>query len=360
MRGAIAAMMLVMTMSACRWVRTGAAGELSPVRPAAPKRVALCGASACRDSLDLIALGVSGYLFMGWRDTTRLLMTPPAFRHPSIWRLGPLDFLLGTRPDTARIARRLAAMPAASTERLQRVSDILVGHGHYDHLMDLPPMAARLPNARVHGSMTVVNLLAGAPAWRDRLVNVDATAAYDTAAMGAWTAAPPWRFKPIAWQHARNFPGVTYAPGDIWKPATGLPRTAAGWKMGRVYAFALDLIADDGSVACRLLAHDAAASPRVVARASAVWAREAPARATVAIISAANFDRVDSYPDSLLTLTRPSHVVLGHWEDFFRSPEKEWRRVRGIVGKDLIRRVEQRVDTNWSALEPGATLRIVC
>jgi Beta-lactamase superfamily domain len=352
--------LLCLAISGCRWLHAGNAAELSPVAAPGMRRVEVCAVRPCRDSLDVMALGVSGYLFMGWRDTSRLVMTPPAFRNPSIWRVLFGDFFAGTRPDTSRIARRMAAMPTAIAGRLQRVGPVLAGHGHYDHLMDLPPLLRRMPNARVYGSATVVNLLAGDPTLRHRTENIDTLAARDSMHVGAWTAAGPWRFKAVTWEHSRNFPGVTYAPGHVKEPGNGLPRTAAGWKMGRVYAYALDLLADDGSVACRMILNDAAASPRVVAHASALWAREARARATVSIISAANYDRVRAYPDSLLSLLRPQHVVLGHWEEFFRSPEKDWKRVRGIVGTDLRRRVEAKVDTAWTALEPGAMLRVAC
>lgn len=357
-----------LALGGCRWLVPGDAAEFSPVQPAHVKRVELCAPRACRDSLDVVALGVSGYLFVPWRDTTGLVLTPPAFRNPSVWRfLLGWDWLAGTAPDTARITRRLASMTAAGPDRLRRVRAVLVGHAHYDHLLDLPAMARWLPEARVYGSATVANLLAGAPAFAGplgsapRLVAIDSAAGYDMADRGEWTMVEgsQFRFKAIAWQHARNFPGYTFAKGDVLVPARGLPRTAAGWKMGRVYAYSLDLLDAAGAVACRFVIQDAAASPRVVARANGVWRADDPAPATVTIISAANYDRVDAYPDSLLALQQPGHVVLGHWEEFFRSPEKALKRVRGIRGRDLVQRMQRVVGNRWTALAPGATLRVV-
>ena len=350
----------------CRWVRTGNPSLLSPVQTM--RRVDACGGRPCRDSMDIIALGVSGYLFMAWRDTTQLALMPPGFRNPSLWRLIGWDVFAGTRADTARITRRLGHMPAASLARLARVRAILVGHGHFDHLLDLPAMARRMPESRVYGSQTVVNLLWSVPAFRDangahsRLVNVDAMAAQDSTRRGEWIEPTdgPWRFKAMAWQHAPNLPGMTLSSGDAPTPLERLPRKASNWKMGRVYAWTLDMRDGVGGTACRVIMQDAAAAPMVVARAAAVWSTEQHAGATLALITAANFDRVKDNPETLLSLLRPQHVLLGHWEDFFRSPEKSWRLVRGIDGRALVDRVQAQVGNAWTALEPGAVLRLVC
>lgn len=347
-------------LSSCRWFVSGDPAELAPVRSDSVHRVVTClFPTRCTDSLDVIAMGVSGYLFMAWRDTTRLAMTPPAFTNPSLTRVLLGDWWLGTSANTGRITRRLASMPMVQ-RRLARVGPVLAEHGHYDHLMDLPPLMQRMPGARVYGSGTVANLLAGDPALLGRTERVDTLAAVDTTTPGRWVDLAPWRFKAIDWEHARNFPGVSYSPGEVKTPANGMPRTAAGWKRGRVLAYALDLVAADSSTACRVFVHSAAASVQVVRRASDLLRHEAPARATLTIVSAANYDRVSGYPDTLLRRLTPRHVVLGHWEEFFRSPEKSWRRVRGIDGNALRERVQAQVGNHWSALEPGAVLRVLC
>jgi hypothetical protein len=313
-------------------------------------------------------MGVSGYLFVPWRDTTSLVMTPPAFRNPSVWRLlTGWDFIAGTKPDTALVKRRIAALSAAGADRLGRVRAVLVGHGHYDHLMDLPPMARWLGSARVYGSRSVINTLAGAPLLREslggtsRLVTIDTLAGIDATRPGQWVIAEEntFRFKAIAWEHARNFPGFRFSKGHIREPLNRLPRTAAGWRMGTTYAFILDVLDAGGATALRVVIHDAAASPSYVARADSILRTEPAAPHTVAIISAANYDRVDAYPDTMLALQPADHVLFGHWEEFFRSPEKPLRRVRGIRGLDLVQRVEAKVGSRWTALSPGAVLRVL-
>lgn len=356
---------VTLVLTSCRWITTGSPSQLAAV-PAdvRPKRVVLCEPAACTDSLDIVAMGVSGFLLVPWQDTTGLVLSPPAFRHPSLWRLLFADWLIGTRADSAQLRRRLAAMPNAGPTRMQRVRGVLVGHGHYDHLLDLPQLAHFMPNARIYGSASVYNTLHGEAALRDslagepRLVNIEPRAGSSASTPGDWLMVPqtPFRFKAAVWEHAHNIARFTFSPGAERVPRTTLPRTASGWKAGRTFAYALDLVAPNGEVSLRVVLHDAAATSPAIQRASDAWGpTTAP---TVAIISAANFDQVADYPDALISTLRPAHIVLGHWEDFFRSPEKPPRVVRGISARKLLQRLTP-VGDIWSALEPGATLRIV-
>jgi hypothetical protein len=139
-----------LALAGCRWLVPGDAADFRPVPADSIKSITVCPPGTCTDSLDIVSMGVGGYLFIPWRDTMHLALTPPAFRNPSIWRfITGWDWIAGTSADTALVRRRLTRMSAAGPERLRRVRAILVGHAHYDHLMDLPAMAPWLPNARV-------------------------------------------------------------------------------------------------------------------------------------------------------------------------------------------------------------------
>jgi hypothetical protein len=306
-------------------------------------------------------MGVSGFLVVPWRDTTRLVLTPPMFTNPSVWWLTFGDLLLGTHTDTARITRRLAAMSAANASRLSQVHAVLVGHGHYDHLIDLPPLLLLMPHAVVYGSETVANLLAPvAGLGPERRVAVDSLAGTGTAFAGRSIAVgPSVRVHAMQWAHAPNFASLTIAPGKQTMPRRTLPRTIHGWKMGTTYAWAIDVVDASGAVAYRFVYHDAAAGGDVQRRATSVIRALPTAQHTVLMMTAANFDQPGDYPDILLASLEPQHVLLGHWDDFFRSPDKPERVVRGIVARDLVERVRPYVGDRWSAPRAGAITRFV-
>lgn len=343
--------------SGCRYLAAGDAAALHPVASGAIERVAPCP-TRCADSVDIVALGVGGVLVIPWRDTTQLVLTPPSFTNPSVaWTVFG-NPLFGTRPDAPRIRERLRSMPGVGTDRLTRVRAVLVGHGHYDHLMDLPPMLPLLPNATVYGSSTVVNLIAPAAA---RRVAVDTAAARGDVRTGsAYAIAGTVRVHAITWEHAPNFGNYVVARGDVRAPRTSLPRGMFGWKLGRPYAYAIDLLDDTGAVSCRLFYHDSAADPNTVRNAAAAMRAMPAARRTIAIMTGANFDQAAGFPDILLAQLDPAHVVVMHWEDFFRSPDRPVKVVRGTDATVLRDRLERFVPGRWSAVTAGATIRMGC
>jgi hypothetical protein len=323
------------------------------------RELSLCP-TVCSDSVDVVAMGVDGYLIVPWADTTRLVMTPPAYSNPTLWHLALRDWWWGTRPNRDRIAQRLHANTEAQPARLANVRAVLVGHGHYDHLMDLPPLFPYLSNATVYGNSTVVRALY--PTQRmpaPPLVDVTATVGRSSTAPGAdIVVGPRVRVRPIAWAHAPNIGGWTIASGHYDANRSTLPRTVHGWRMGEPLAWTVDVLDSHGGVVLRLFHHDAAATLSVVRNALAAIATMPSAAHTVVILSAANWDQANAYPSALLASLEPDQVIFGHWEDFFRSPTKRPKVVRGIRAAELIATVEKFVGPRWTVLEPGSTVRV--
>lgn len=354
----LALALLTSSVSACRFLVTGSPEPLHPTSASTVRTVDSC-TGACTDSADVVSLGVAGLLVIPWRDTTQLVLTPPLFTTPSVKWLVFGDLLFGTHADSARIARRVAAMPAVGGGRLSRVQAVLVGHGHYDHLIDLPPLLGAMPRARVYGSGTVTNTLAAVRGLDDtRRVNIDTLAGANASNAGRSIAvSTAVHVRPIRWAHAPNFAAFTIAPGDQRTPLRQLPRTVHGWKMGTPYAWAIDLMRDDGSVAWRFVYHDAAAGADIQRNAAGAIASMPVALATALFATAANFDQLPLYPDITLAHLAPQHVLLVHWDDFFRAADKPQRVVRGIRAPELVGRLAPYVGAHWSAPEAGAITR---
>ena len=95
------------------------------------------------------------------------VLTGPLFTNPSLLRTG----LAAIHSDTVAVDRGLAPYDVS------HAAAILVGHAHYDHLMDVPRVARHFaPRAVILGSTTVRNTLGTWSGLMDRVRVVDDSA----------------------------------------------------------------------------------------------------------------------------------------------------------------------------------------
>jgi L-ascorbate metabolism protein UlaG (beta-lactamase superfamily) len=315
-----------------------------------PPRRAHCAPAACADSVELTYLGVGGFVL---RHGGQAIMTAPSFSHRG---LVPVTVNWSVRSDSGAVDRGMARVDTSG------VAAVLVGHAHYDHAMDLPRVAERwVPRARVYGSGTLKNILAGAPGLDTaRLVSLDGDVG-DSAHVGRWTYVPGGRirFMPLRSSHAPNFLWITIANDEQRTARRDLPRSAWGWKKGPVYAYLIDVTdaADTTRPAFRVFYQDAAAKAEYAVLPKFAGADARPV--DVAIVCVGNFDSYHSprYPEPTLRALQPRHVVLGHWENFFRAPEPPFAVLPATKTRELVRRVEAVVGRSWVTLEPFASQR---
>lgn len=266
------------------------------------------------DAVRLTYLGVGGWIIE--RGDVSLLAAP-LFSNPSFLRTG----LAEIHSDTSAVNRWMA--PHADQVRDARA--ILVGHAHYDHLMDVPQVARRwATDARILGSHAVAYTLGTWSGVGDRVQVVD-TLLGDVDHVGTWIPlGPGLRVMALLSNHAAHFDGYTLYQGDRNRPLTKEPRLAQDWLDGPTYAFLVDFLDPDGSVAFRLYYQDAvSAAPRGFAPKALMDERPVDA----AIFVPATFDQVDWHPEAFVLNLRPRYVLLGHWEDFFIPPEEPTRSV---------------------------------
>jgi hypothetical protein len=264
------------------------------------------------DMVRLTYLGVGGWIIE--RGDVQLLAAP-LFTNPSLLRTG----LVPIRSDTALVSSHMAAYDVSEARA------ILVGHAHYDHLMDVPQVARRhAPQARILGSRTVLNTLGtwSGVAGRVDVVEDHAGGQFD---LGRWMPlGQGLRVLPLRSLHAPHFDGVTLYQGTADEPFVEEPRWASEWLDGQTHAFLIDFLDPDGSVAFRIYYQDAVVqAPLGFAPESLM--RERPV--DVAVFVPATFDQVEWHPEAFVENLRPRWVLLGHWEDFFRSPSKPTRSI---------------------------------
>jgi hypothetical protein len=260
--------------------------------------------------VELQYLGVAG-----WRvETPRtVLLTAPLLTRPSMLEVGRGTELA---PDTAAI---LEALQAWEVGPLDPAVAILVGHGHYDHLLDTPWMASRLaPRARILGNTTTrLQALAFTEELGldpSRLEDVSDLAA-SPRSPGEWIhLAPDLRILPVVGDHAPHFAGHTLYSGIRRRPLPAPPGPATEWLDGETLAFLVDVLRDDGSIGLRIYFQDAIPREPAGTLPAEVLA-EAPV--DLALLVPASFAEVQWHPEALVEHLRPRRVLVQHWESFF-------------------------------------------
>src|SRR5437868_5674254 len=315
---AVAVALLAIIASGCISF-TGPASALRPVsRDSLPRWQTCDSAPHCTAEVRLTYLGVAGFLI---RAGSEAGMTAPSFTHPSIWAVAtPFSPI---HSDSQTVDRELRRLLGKDTAVLGSVSAILVGHSHYDHLMDVPLLARRYtPQARIYGSLTTKRTLMGDSSMRARAGQIDSLSPADSVIgtawrVGRWLYSPSRRIRVMALRssHAPNWWFITLAPCHERVDRTSLPRTGWGWCRGEPVSYIIDLLDDRGQTTFRIFYQDAVSHPLDVVLPP--FARADQHQIDVAIICAGNFKKLTDYPTLLLAALRPRYVIVGHWEDFF-------------------------------------------
>jgi len=285
-----------------------------------------CDPADCGDPERVISmtyLGVSGLLI---EHQGHVLLTAPFFSNPDIGMVVPrLTRFLRSTP---RIAADTVAIEKLLPRTADRATAILVGHGHYDHLMDVPYIATRrATTSRIYGSPSVRHMLMGESTLRSnggqRVVAIPVAGAGSAEQRGIWyyTGDSAFRFMAIIAGHAPTYRewkrSYTFTAGSVDVDLDSLPHTAAEWKLGEPYAYLIDVLSNDTrEPVFRIYFQDAPSEPPLGFPPADVLAERA---IDIAVLCAATSSNVSNTPDSLLAVLKPSQVIVGHWEDFFRS-----------------------------------------
>ena len=309
-----------------------------------------CALVSCpdREILEIEYLGAGGYRLERGSD---LVLIAPFFSNPSLLQASGL---LRIAPDVAAIDRWLPDVSSAAA--------ILVGHSHYDHLLDVPWIAVdRAPRSMVYGNDTASHILAAVPELRGRVVALN-DAAYAPGRPEQWIDIPGTRvrFLAIASEHAAHFRGLNFMQGRLEADLEELPRRATEWLAGLTLTFLIEFLSSDGATAVfRIHYQDTASTP------PAGFPPAGIGRVDAALTCVASHREVEGYPEELLRILKPRHVVLGHWEDFF-EPYTQDPEVLQVVPfsypRQFIRRVELAVPpgtgARWTLPAPGARIRL--
>ncbi len=276
------------------------------------------------DEVKIQYLGVGGYLIRRGDD---VVLLGPQYSNPG---LAEVAFDHQARTDRALVDGLLPAEASLA-------SAIVIGHSHYDHLLDTPYIATtHSTGAKVYGSRTMANMIGSAvePA---RLVDVGPEAdAHQPVQISSRV-----RLWPIRSEHSDQFrmkiplSGINVPVhmwrGEVAEPLSELPKNISEWAEGEVFAYVLDFMDATGTnVEFRVFYQDSGTNRPVGLPASDVLPLLDGKGVDVALICVGgDFERLTDHPGGVIKATRPRFLLLGHWENFF-EPQTDICRT-GIV-----------------------------
>jgi L-ascorbate metabolism protein UlaG (beta-lactamase superfamily) len=171
-----------------------------------------------------------------------------------------------------------------------RADAILVGHSHFDHVLDVPAIARRT-GARVVGSESTANLLRAAGVGAGQIL---------VARGGERFALGPFRVLAVPGLHS-----LTGQPNEPIPPGVTLPMSARGYGEGGTLQY---LVGFEGHTVF------------FVGSANFIEERVRGLRPDVAVVAIGLRDRVRGYTCRLLTALGRPRVVLPNHFDAFRTP----------------------------------------
>jgi L-ascorbate metabolism protein UlaG (beta-lactamase superfamily) len=309
------------------------------------------GEPAYRTTVQVRYLAAGGVLIQRGPDS---IVTAPFFSNPSLIRVA-----LG-RVETNAQAVDHVLRPIADALRDSRA--ILVGHSHYDHLMDVPYIKqAYMRDARVYGSDTAKNILAAYPDLLPAdVVSVENDLGDAHRSGGWWYVTPRLRFMALRSEHAAVLLHHKFAPGTYERPLERTPSSASDWREGQTLAYLIEFLDDGGRVDFRIHYQDAGSTPPLGFPPDDEVA--AGSRTDLAILCMPGFDQVDDYPEAIVRRLNPRFVLGIHWENFFEPIPDDPRDLHLVPAFDAARFVARLTkalapDAKFIVAAPGTWLQ---
>ncbi len=248
--------------------------------------------------LSIRYLGV-GALDIHYKD--QRVLTDPFYSPQSLWNIITLDKY---RPSPTAIKNALGPYQ-------KNVNAVLVGHGHYDHLADLPAIKNFLrDDAIIVSSVSSSNMIAPTYSKKNLLTIQDNNTNQWHHIANGWI-----RVKAELSEHAPQIFNYNFASDTVDKPRQKLPRYIWSWKQGKNLSYIIDFLTEANSdkVYKRIYMQTSASDFPIGYQ---------PITDGIAVdslfVAAASFDNVEDYPSGLLKKYKPKETFLIHWENFFK------------------------------------------
>jgi L-ascorbate metabolism protein UlaG (beta-lactamase superfamily) len=231
---------------------------------------------------------------------------------------------------------------------------VLIGHAHYDHILDLPYYLPYLGDSTsIFGSANVDSICRSLNYFNT--VNAAAFAATDSMA-GVWFYHRDSTVRVMAIQsaHLPHFLGIHCYKGNIKKHLAKFPDKAKDFKQDVTLAYLIDFLDEQKKPVKRMYFASSAIGFPLGFFSKHILDEKA---IDVAILSIALFQHARYFPYMQIVFLKPEHTILCHWENFFRNRNQDLRPVGLTHHRQLQKHLQKlRHLTRFHFMKPGTSL----
>lgn len=284
-----------------------------------------------KKGVNITFLGTSSFI-LEYKD--KKLITDPFFSNP--------EFLKGC----------IVATPYPSLENYlnktiyQNSDMIVISHGHYDHCIDIQNFLSDKKQTTIVAEKHIMHEIAA--------VQKNYKVRFDTSMNEEFKYSNDSTFRvlPIKSKHSPHFAKVTLFTGEYQKPLAQFPDRLFKWKLHSCYSYLIDIL-ENNAIVCRFLFVCGELDTPSVSSIKK-WCATYPADILLNVYWK---DKVCSQTlDNAYYASNPQHIILHHWNNFFKDTKKGVEVLRTTSLEKAIKKQHQR-NIPTSIMLPMSTIQ---